>query len=564
MTLKAFDEFIYTGRNIITQNKKGAIMNYIYGLDTETINGEPLTMQFSDGKKDLVKWVNKKTITQKFFDILRTLPQDRNNKSIIYVLNLLFDFCQLFYPYWKKLITQEKEKGQFDFKVNGFKIKGFITEDSQFAEIRKNKKVFWLVDIGRFFIGISLDKAIKMLLHEKGKLKIPKGLGIKRFKKTDKKFLSYAKHDVHKTQQIGKLISEFHDKWDISQTFSIAMLAEKIFRHHFLDQDLKGCPYEMIRPCLCSYHGGRNGFYVKAGLYKKVYSYDLVSAYPFAMTKLPNFKNAEYYRVKDFEPDYIGIYKINGYVYDCKYPVLFSHDFKPLKDKVIDTWVTGYELQEALKHKEIDIDTLQGYILFPTCFEETPLEQYVKRFMELKNTTQKENPNYEFYKRLLNALYGKFIQMREERIEENGEEKKKWITGKMFHPFIASLITGKVRSMIHDLEHRFNSIHTSTDSIKTFKSIPKKYLSKDLGGLSLEVEGKCLLLRSRLYLHYDLNGELKKYALHGFKGNAEHLMRIWKEKKKSYKFRRMIKPKEAIIQKKKPFLFEEREDNLNF
>jgi len=561
MTLKACNDIIDVRSNVIRQNKKGASFMRVYGLDTETYNGKPMTLQFSDGKEDKIFFINKNTITKKFLSILQSLPSSKGEKSVIYVLNLLFDFCQCFYPYWKKLIKQEKEDGQFEFKVNRWNIKGFITDDSQFAEIRKGKKIFWLLDIGRFFVGISLDKAIKTLLHEKGKEEAPKDLGKKRYTRKDKKFVKYALWDVKKTQQIGNLITEFHNQWEVSQTWSIAQLAERIFRHHFLEENLKGCPFEIIRPALLSYHGGRNGVYVKPDFYPFVYSYDIVSAYPFAMFNLPNFRNGEYYKVKKFEKKYVGIYCISGIKKKCKYPAFFANHFKEIIGKFENVWVTCYELEQALKYKEVKIEKIYGYIMYPKTKEKSSLQEYVKTFIELKNNTSKEDTNYEFYKRLLNALYGKFIQMREEKLDDGSS---KWITGLMFQPFIASLITGFVRAYIHDLEHRFKSIHTSTDSIKTLNSIPKKYLSKKLGGLSLEVKGKCLLIRNRLYLHYDENGELKKYALHGFKGKPEGLLKLWNKKEKYYSANRMIKPKEAIIQGKNPFVFETQKRILNY
>ena len=561
MTLKACNDIIDVRSNVIRQNKKGASFMRVYGLDTETYNGKPMTFQFSDGKEDKIFFVSKNTITKKFLSILQNLPSSKGEKSVIYVLNLLFDFCQCFYPYWKKLIKQEKKDGQFEFKVNRWNIKGFITDDSQFAEIRKGKKIFWLLDIGRFFVGISLDKAIKTLLHEKGKEDSPKDLGKKRYTRKDKKFVKYALWDVKKTQQIGNLITEFHNEWEVSQTWSIAQLAERIFRHHFLEENLKGCPFEIIRPALLSYHGGRNGVYIKSDFYPFVYSYDIVSAYPFAMVNLPNFRNGEYYKVEKFEKKHVGIYCISGIKKKCKYPAFFANHFKEIIGKFENVWVTCYELEQALKYKEVKIEKIYGYIIYPKTKEKSSLQEYVETFIKLKKDTPKEDANYEFYKRLLNALYGKFIQMREEKLDDGSS---KWITGLMFQPFIASLITGFVRAYIHDLEHRFKSIHTSTDSIKTLNPIPKKYLSDKLGGLSLEVKGKCLLIRNRLYLHYDENGELKKYALHGFKGKPEGLLKLWNNKEKYYSANRMIKPKEAIIQNKIPFIFETQKRILNY
>jgi hypothetical protein len=555
----------------ISCNRKGYTYMKLLGMDTETCVGKPMTFQWHDGNKSGIEWVNGKNVTEKFLFFLDDLPYDNSMSYIIFMLNMLFDFCILFYPYLLSIVEQEKDKGEFELKIFDWKISGFVSNNNHFVRLKKGNeqhgKLFEIVDVGDFFEG-SLAKLTQKLLGSDQKIPHPKGLGKRIFGKKDKAFIHYAVNDAIQTYRMGKKINDFHGEYDVRQTISLPQLGEKIFRHKFLEREIPPCPYQVLFPSLKSYHGGKNGMYVNPGWYD-VYYYDLISAYPWVMFNLPDFSEGEFYEVQSYEPDYPGIYNLTQPIKTCKYPVFFSDDFKPLKG--IDTmnkkiWVTGEELSSAVKWGEYPRGVIKGFIFVSHSKEIPALRNYIAHFMDLKNK-HKNNKNlsdhtvegyYEFYKKLMNALYGKFIQMR----EKQGPLQKEIVTGKMFHPFIASQITGKVRARMHDLEHQFKAIHTATDSIMTLKPIPEKYLGKDLGDLKFECKGKVLLLRNKLYLFYE-NGKLTRYALHGFRGKAEQLRKAWDSKKFSYSYDHMMKPKEAIIQKRDPFRFYRLHANLN-
>jgi hypothetical protein len=281
------------------------------------------------------------------------------------------------------------------------------------------------------------------------------------------------------------------------------------------------------------------------------------------MLHLPSFYqgSGEFYKVSRFEKGYPGIYRISGEVKKCIYPSIFDMRFKPVSGKVKNIWTTSYELESALKHKEVKIDKIDGFIWFEKDRSlENPFKRYVYHFWELKNKTPKDDPYYLFYKTLLNSLYGKFIQ-RTELIDEDG--RKIYVAGSLYNPFIATLVTGFVRAMIHDLEHRFHSIHTATDSIMTLKPISDKYLGESIGSLKFETKGRALILRNKLYVIKNGKGETIKYALHGFRGSPEDLLRMYKNRNFSYEYEKMNRFRESMIQGLIPFIFEKKMATLN-
>jgi hypothetical protein len=202
------------------------------------------------------------------------------------------------------------------------------------------------------------------------------------------------------------------------------------------------------------------------------------------------------------------------------------------------------------------------------CEPDAPFPRYAQHFFELKRKTPKSHPNYTFYKVcLLNSLYGKLYQRiptRTQRIiywaaanalELSGGESN---AGGMFHPFLASLVTGRVRASLHDLGVEYEALHESTDSLHvTGDKLPlirkAGLMGDDLGQLEMKVEGPCLFLRSKLYVHWDMDGKIKKVALHGFQGGTARLLRMWKLGLYHYEHRHMNKPKETLRTGEQPF-----------
>jgi DNA polymerase type B, organellar and viral. len=287
------------------------------------------------------------------------------------------------------------------------------------------------------------------------------------------------------------------------------------------------------------------------------------------MNGFPSFENANGYKQFksrrtgtpkiDAIPE-LGIYKIAGNSADCDWPALFNHDFKPLRGSFKETWVTGFELREALKSDECKLKSISGYYYNDGNEKEySPFSAYVQDFYRLKAEAKDPVMRY-MYKILLNALTGKFIQTSPDYTLVDGQLVKINRAGGLYHPFIAGLITGHTRAHIHALEHEYEALHTATDGI----FVPGKQkgaAKKSLGAVVSEGFGDLALFRNKLYIFYaddKLDGSypsqvfdgrhILKCARHGFQGRVADLeqMLLRKPDTRQYKVNKPIKLKTAM------------------
>jgi hypothetical protein len=536
----------------------------VIGSDSETCRGKPITIQFFGAGIKQIRYVNEKNVMREFFAFCNSL---KSASYVIYAHNLNFDSVSYFYPVWKKFYEEE-----FDFTFRGWRIKGYYGQPTYFI-LRKGNKLIYLLDTAAYFKG-SLDNLAKTFVPGLPKLGMPKGLGEKIFKKGDKKFEAYALRDAEITYYIGLKIQDMHREFDITQSISNANMAGKIFRRKFLNQEMVYPIDKITYAALNAYHGGKNLVTVPPSIYKNVTCLDIISAYPTIMSRLPNFYDPACYMsisgtdVDEPVPEN-GVYKISGKARTCKWPVLFDPAFKPIQGEFSDIWTTGYEINEALQKREIKISCLFGY-WYDTEYEKTshrPLKEYVDFFYEHKARSEKigDKVNAFFYKILLNSLYGKFIETRTERksseyfdLDAKKYKKEKEIIspGALFYPFIAALVTGWTRAYIHALEHKYKSLHTSTDGIMTQQKNIKIGKPK-LGGIKIEFVGDFLILRNKLYIGYNTTkGKFKskllpgkyanKFAFHGCKMSVEELENAWITKNFNYTYTRVNKLRESV------------------
>jgi hypothetical protein len=357
-----------------------------------------------------------------------------------------------------------------------------------------------------------------------------------------------------------------HKEFDVALSLSAPQFAMRVFtKYHMREDESIDLPSKhILRGAIASYHGGKNGFYVKPGLYRNVTELDISSAYPHAMKSMPQFVRGFFRKTTSYEKGFQGIYCVTGTLRECRYAVFQSHDGKALhRGRVEKLWVTSYELEESFRTGEFVMDSCTGWLWTPDpAYTHNPLAEYVDVFYAKKEASHKGDPRYQTYKLLLNSLYGKFIQNVE--VEENGkvdveliiEEDgratkvpKKFKAGGLFSPVIATLITGFVRAYLHRMEHQYQAIHSSTDSIKTLATVREEDLPRGLGGLNVEVRGDCILLRNKLYLHYQgpmvAGGRPAKYALHGFWGTVDDLLAMVAGRKIHYAVEHLYRMKEA-------------------
>lgn len=408
-----------------------------------------------------------------------------------------------------------------------------------------------------------------------------------------KSLKTYLENDLEVQYDLTKRIIEFHDLYDVRICVSIAQLSARIFKHKFLREGdfIPKIPNHLLKICILSYHGGKNTFLDdKVTKYEDMNLYDIRSLYPWAMSTIPNVLNCEYLVVNEFKKDYEGVYCVTGKLKKSDYAIFYTHDFEKIDKKfnssdpnvednvfyyrIKDLCVTSYELKTALKYKLFELEACYGILIVE---KETynPLKEFVYHFYEKKEKYKNSgNPFYIFYKLILNSLYGKFIQnqsytrMREYNINNDGSVKLKksdivkveseFQGGTMFNPLIASLITGKGRSLMFEYEVKYNSVHTATDSILTKEKIPT---GKNIGDMCYEDSGNVLIFRNKCYVFF---GNKIKYALHGFHGKIEDLIKLYIKKGKTYEAERFINIKEGLkCGNKRPCEFQKLPYNFN-
>lgn len=518
----------------------------IYGGDTETMNGHPISFQFyGDGVEDMIFLPDPDKASSVFLKWCKQRPV--RILHVVYVHNLEFDMVSFFWDHRVDLVSSRS--GEFDFHVDGWRITGAYGAPT-FARITDsgNNRTIMLVDSYSYYRA-ALSKAADVFCPELPKLTMPDGLGTRKFSSKDEKFIEYAMRDSVIAYRIGLSLEGLHDEFQISQTVSVADMAARIFRHQFMEREIPQPKRSVIEASMAAYHGGKNALSSGPGWYMGVTALDISSAYPHAMHGFPSFYHEKLYReFRGLRPKNVpdlGVYTVSGTVGHCKWPSLFTHDFKPIVgQKVYHLCVAGYELNEALRTGEFKPTHVSGtYYDAEKDRDEPPLKRFVEDFYERKQS-ETDKPKRQMYKFILNSISGKFIQTRKNNkatvvyvdsdkdVSLKVAEEADMVAGGMFHPFIASLITAHTRARIHQLEHEYETLHTATDGIYTQKK-PKGNLGEGLGSVTVEGRGDLLLLRNKTYILYGAEGNtdgapskafegktILKYALHGFAGSV--------------------------------------------
>ena len=560
-------------------------MPTIIGFDTETMEGPPITAQFYSEQMPSINaclFVTGGNVTQ---ECLRHLAKHcKFGEFVVYGHNLKFDMLSLFYPFAADLVR--KKDGAFGFTYDRWTIEG-IYGTPTFCRMRKGDACITIVDSFGWFRS-SLAKAARLVCPGLPKLPMPKGLGSKMFDDDDMEFIEYAMRDAEVAYHIGVAIDEIHQQFELRQSISVANMAANIFQQHYIDETapIYNTGPRILAGARASYHGGKNNLYPGAApaWHSHIDAWDLSSAYPHAMTQLPAFSKPKLYiaarvfgRKTQQVPDF-GVYQISGRVEECHWPALFESSqraMKPLRDKFENQWVTGFELNEALVADEVILSKCVGHIYDADKdpVTETAMQRYVQDFYAMKS--EATNPVHRFlYKVLMNSLYGKFIQQTDVEDEEGHIHRK---PGPLYHPFIASLITGHTRAVMHKLEHYTQAIHTATDGIFCgANNSPKDghFPFAPAEGLgAIESEGKDMelcLLRNKCYLLYsDQPGEgfksfvrpdryVAKYATHGMQGGPKILEELVMHNRRKYTVEKPNTLRISIRQGRVPNKFEKR------
>jgi hypothetical protein len=305
---------------------------------------------------------------------------------------------------------------------------------------------------------------------------------------------------------------------------------------------------------LHSYHGGKVALHAPPGVYRDVGELDFVSAYPFAMTQFPPLTKGHWEHVTERVPDAAAVYRIRGRVCrPCRYGMFMrTGDTSLVRDGEFDVWITGWELAAAAN--EIEVSAIEGYVWVPAPGATNPFADYVRFFFEKKRRARKNDPLRELWKLLLNSLYGKLKHTVSGFDPVTGTRRK--IASGLFNPFWASQVTGHCRARLHQLEHQYHALHSSTDAV--FTQAASLITGHELGDVEQGAKGQrgtLIVLRPKLYVLLDDKGRILKSAKGGVRRSA-NLLQIIRQRGAPYTVKHMVRPREALRTGRKPFCME--------
>ena len=241
----------------------------------------------------------------------------------------------------------------------------------------------------------------------------------------------------------------------------------------------------MYDPFTYAYFGGRIESAVQGRLKVPLYDYDLISAYPYAMTRLPALTNTRLVQVQGLDvADRIGIYHIG---WKSKGDEIPFHPF-PYRNLGGNVFYppsgTGWFLSPEVlivDRDDYEIEILEGFV-----FEQTEgfgrgdrqgtsqVATFVKALGEIRTQLKQQgNPGHRGLKLVMNSLYGKTLQ----RVGAHP----------FYNAFIAAWITSVTRARLYQaIRHQEPGVVVSvmTDGILATQPLPLE-LGSDLGGWEL-------------------------------------------------------------------------------
>lgn len=513
---------------------------YVIGFDSEAdTDGSPFLYQFAhpDGRVDFVDVGRKKG--ESFRTFIRYLFDNCKRKDVeylVYGFNLQYEYTQIFRDIPREAQAQTEftlywTEGDCPYVLRALNDKRY----SFTVEFGGTKRRIRIVDAFAYF-HCSLAEAAKVV-DAAPKLGKPSRMGRKA--RNDADFIEYAKRDAEATQQIGEFITTLHETYDVATCVTAPQFATRTFRRRYLQTDVPELDVDIEQVGLDSYHGGKNGYYLdKPRRFPKVWNVDIRSAYPEAMRQLPCIEHATWSLRNAFAFGIHAIYVGSIRSGDCPYHPVYRNDGTRVPPRATETVaITSYELESAVTHGCAEIVSVErAYEMVSDCSHPTALQAYVDDFYEMKRSAP-TSAMKATAKLFLNSLYGKFFQKvplgivgswdleTGEYVFSDPESDFDYEAGGLYHPPIASLITGFVRAKIHGLEHRYGALMTSTDGFFSLAPPEPEMLGDELGQLDA-VEGELRIWRERLYVFTPRDGGKLKYALHGFRGAVEALLRI--------------------------------------
>lgn len=238
------------------------------------------------------------------------------------------------------------------------------------------------------------------------------------------------------------------------------------------------------------YSGGRIEL-VERGYNKSCFIYDINSAYPFALTLVPELTKGKWIQSNKIQDNaVVGFFKIKADIPLTKHIAPFPFKVRSKIIYPVGKFITFVTLAELLACEDSSwyeiLDSWQYCDSEPYYPYKKPIGEMYKQRQELK---RQKNPLEQPFKIILNSIYGKTGQTTDNKM------------GNIFNPVIVSTITGITRARMYSCIVK-NGIENDVIMMYTDSICSKNRLdfdSKELGEFSFDFEGSIYALQSGFY-----------------------------------------------------------------
>lgn len=457
-------------------------MKNIYGYDTEqTTGGELICAVNHKGDKYEVK----------------TLA-----KSLLYgVKDHINLFCYGIQFEINHILKQIPEENRNELRSLGKTTYDNITytlRGKNYLGISRNNQHVYLWDIAQFYGGSLKHNSERYLSTTK--IEPPYDNMTKEYAKSHhKEIVDCCIQHADLTYKLTLLFFAELDKMNIKTTklYSTASVAAKAFHQNCVWDDST----KLYRHKLDFVHAFQNAY--AGGMFINpfrgsdyLYSYDVVSMYPYHMTNLKEIKNATYTVSTEYQPKaYYAALLCIICVTDTKLqPVgLLSGFTRYYPAGRFSKWITLQEYN-FLVECGYQVQIMQGYWVTPQRHH-YPFRKYINQLIELKSHYKGvDDMKYNLVKLIMNSMYGKFIQL-------NPNPEGTINAGTEYNPVYAGYITACARIQMCRLARKIPGLTFAvhTDSIITNQPIPDEMLGDDLGALKFEREGPGCMIAPGMY-----------------------------------------------------------------
>jgi hypothetical protein len=295
-----------------------------------------------------------------------------------------------------------------------------------------------------------------------------------------------------------KLRDAFLDAgFDVRSWHGPGALANMAMRKHGVFECKADTPKEVRYAAKCAFAGGRFEMFRGGWIRRRIYNYDIHSAYPYFATMLPNLAKGQWRIGRDYEPGKFAVYHIRyKTAHDPMRPYPLFHRLEGgdvVWDSNVNGWYWGPEAE--LVASDPDATFIESYVFDEDNPNDRPfawLADYYNKRREYKDAGSVIQLTF---KLIINAIYGQLAQ-------RAGWDRKKRLAPRSHQLEWAGYITSACRAAVYRAAISCGEklVSIDTDGIYAFGPATSDLdIGSDLGQWELEEFDSGIFWQSGIY-----------------------------------------------------------------